>query len=192
MFLCANDRVGRITKKEKRRHFSSTKMAKKSSKKEMMKTKAKAKKYSDKNKERTMKQKPTNAVLRKLVSEARVKETFDGNEETAGANQKKIQNHHQEHKKQKKKKKKKKKKKADENNNNSSSDGDDYASLSNGNDDDDDNSYDNNTSIGLREEKPFDTNRKKKIKDMVEYTGCLLYTSPSPRDVEESRMPSSA
>ena len=27
---------------------------------------------------------------------------------------------------------------------------------------------------------------KKKIKD------CLLYTSPSPRDVEESRMPSSA
>ena len=25
-----------------------------------------------------------------------------------------------------------------------------------------------------------------------EYFGCLLYTSPSPRDVEESRMPSSA
>ena len=25
-----------------------------------------------------------------------------------------------------------------------------------------------------------------------EYVGCLLYTSPSPRDVEESRMPSSA
>ena len=25
-----------------------------------------------------------------------------------------------------------------------------------------------------------------------EYNGCLLYTSPSPRDVEESRMPSSA
>ena len=24
------------------------------------------------------------------------------------------------------------------------------------------------------------------------YGGCLLYTSPSPRDVEESRMPSSA
>ena len=24
------------------------------------------------------------------------------------------------------------------------------------------------------------------------YYGCLLYTSPSPRDVEESRMPSSA
>ena len=26
----------------------------------------------------------------------------------------------------------------------------------------------------------------------VEYKDCLLYTSPSPRDVEESRMPSSA
>ena len=26
----------------------------------------------------------------------------------------------------------------------------------------------------------------------VEYATCLLYTSPSPRDVEESRMPSSA
>ena len=24
------------------------------------------------------------------------------------------------------------------------------------------------------------------------FAGCLLYTSPSPRDVEESRMPSSA
>ena len=31
-------------------------------------------------------------------------------------------------------------------------------------------------------------------KYMLEYMkqGCLLYTSPSPRDVEESRMPSSA
>ena len=28
--------------------------------------------------------------------------------------------------------------------------------------------------------------------DVDEYKGCLLYTSPSPRDVEESRMPSSA
>ena len=26
----------------------------------------------------------------------------------------------------------------------------------------------------------------------IQYTSCLLYTSPSPRDVEESRMPSSA
>ena len=28
--------------------------------------------------------------------------------------------------------------------------------------------------------------------NMYYYYGCLLYTSPSPRDVEESRMPSSA
>ena len=28
--------------------------------------------------------------------------------------------------------------------------------------------------------------------DVRKYMGCLLYTSPSPRDVEESRMPSSA
>ena len=27
---------------------------------------------------------------------------------------------------------------------------------------------------------------------MLSLDGCLLYTSPSPRDVEESRMPSSA
>ena len=29
-------------------------------------------------------------------------------------------------------------------------------------------------------------------KDQVSLNPCLLYTSPSPRDVEESRMPSSA
>ena len=28
--------------------------------------------------------------------------------------------------------------------------------------------------------------------DFLNFSGCLLYTSPSPRDVEESRMPSSA
>ena len=28
--------------------------------------------------------------------------------------------------------------------------------------------------------------------EVIKSTGCLLYTSPSPRDVEESRMPSSA
>ena len=27
---------------------------------------------------------------------------------------------------------------------------------------------------------------------VMRYSDCLLYTSPSPRDVEESRMPSSA
>ena len=30
------------------------------------------------------------------------------------------------------------------------------------------------------------------INEMIENNLCLLYTSPSPRDVEESRMPSSA
>ena len=29
-------------------------------------------------------------------------------------------------------------------------------------------------------------------KKLAGYSDCLLYTSPSPRDVEESRMPSSA
>ena len=28
--------------------------------------------------------------------------------------------------------------------------------------------------------------------ELVQFKNCLLYTSPSPRDVEESRMPSSA
>ena len=30
------------------------------------------------------------------------------------------------------------------------------------------------------------------FEDLVKFMTCLLYTSPSPRDVEESRMPSSA
>ena len=30
------------------------------------------------------------------------------------------------------------------------------------------------------------------IKEIAKSLNCLLYTSPSPRDVEESRMPSSA
>ena len=34
--------------------------------------------------------------------------------------------------------------------------------------------------------------RKRQEYDQVRAMGCLLYTSPSPRDVEESRMPSSA
>ena len=33
---------------------------------------------------------------------------------------------------------------------------------------------------------------RKDTVELAEYTICLLYTSPSPRDVEESRMPSSA
>ena len=39
--------------------------------------------------------------------------------------------------------------------------------------------------------------KEEHLEDVVEIfntplVGCLLYTSPSPRDVEESRMPSSA
>ena len=34
--------------------------------------------------------------------------------------------------------------------------------------------------------------KKKYGSIVVGFKGCLLYTSPSPRDVEESRMPSSA
>ena len=33
---------------------------------------------------------------------------------------------------------------------------------------------------------------RERIQKLEESTDCLLYTSPSPRDVEESRMPSSA
>ena len=33
---------------------------------------------------------------------------------------------------------------------------------------------------------------QRSVEDTVQHDGCLLYTSPSPRDVEESRMPSSA
>ena len=33
---------------------------------------------------------------------------------------------------------------------------------------------------------------KWKFKEMIEFRDCLLYTSPSPRDAHESRMPSSA
>ena len=40
-------------------------------------------------------------------------------------------------------------------------------------------------------ETPFYAYSQKKIVDQVNKT-CLLYTSPSPRDVKRSRMPSSA
>ena len=36
------------------------------------------------------------------------------------------------------------------------------------------------------------TEKNQKVQTMEEDLACLLYTSPSPRDVEESRMPSSA
>ena len=41
-------------------------------------------------------------------------------------------------------------------------------------------------------EKNFPEVRKWVVSNMDNDTTCLLYTSPSPRDVEESRMPSSA
>ena len=34
--------------------------------------------------------------------------------------------------------------------------------------------------------------RRAGLADVMGYTGCLLYTSPSPRDLSTSRMPSSA
>ena len=38
----------------------------------------------------------------------------------------------------------------------------------------------------------FQHHRRPLAMEMLERGACLLYTSPSPRDVEESRMPSSA
>ena len=42
------------------------------------------------------------------------------------------------------------------------------------------------------DEKNFKQGYLKALEWVLSDTGCLLYTSPSPRDVEESRMPSSA
>ena len=50
---------------------------------------------------------------------------------------------------------------------------------------DEDDTPDNIKAVVLAEEKPHLTNQ-----DL--YSGCLLYTSPSPRDATTSRMPSSA
>ena len=38
----------------------------------------------------------------------------------------------------------------------------------------------------------FNANDVNELKDLIEEDICLLYTSPSPRDAHESRMPSSA
>ena len=48
-----------------------------------------------------------------------------------------------------------------------------------------------NTYSLMKKEKEGTLNALKKDKWLY-YKGCLLYTSPSPRDVEESRMPASA
>ena len=49
--------------------------------------------------------------------------------------------------------------------------------------------YDNGGSICLKQIKSFVDGV---FAESVKMRSCLLYTSPSPRDVEESRMPSSA
>eukprot|EP00828_Plagiopyla_frontata_P035895 TRINITY_DN4749_c0_g1_i1.p1 TRINITY_DN4749_c0_g1~~TRINITY_DN4749_c0_g1_i1.p1 ORF type:complete len:180 (+),score=33.29 TRINITY_DN4749_c0_g1_i1:341-880(+) len=45
-----------------------------------------------------------------------------------------------------------------------------------------------------RQELPLSSNEKKqaKLENSLKYKDCLLYTSPSPRDRQKSRMPSSA
>ena len=48
--------------------------------------------------------------------------------------------------------------------------------------------YTRNMEPGLNFSLPFPI----ETVDIEDVEGCLLYTSPSPRDVEESRMPSSA
>ena len=40
--------------------------------------------------------------------------------------------------------------------------------------------------------KIFDENKLEELKNSIQKNGCLLYTSPSPRDRTRSRMPSSA
>ena len=52
--------------------------------------------------------------------------------------------------------------------------------------------YHPNPVIGLVDGKPvtFEDVRNKKVNDLSHH--CLLYTSPSPRDRQKSRMPSSA
>ena len=45
---------------------------------------------------------------------------------------------------------------------------------------------------GLRDTLTWDTLYQMVDEAVLEYLGCLLYTSPSPRDKRQSRMPSSA
>ena len=48
------------------------------------------------------------------------------------------------------------------------------------------------TDIGAMEETGSNMWPKMQAVGALSFKACLLYTSPSPRDVEESRMPSSA
>ena len=45
---------------------------------------------------------------------------------------------------------------------------------------------------GYAEERVMPADRLVKLPDSIDYKTCLLYTSPSPRDRQKSRMPSSA
>ena len=45
---------------------------------------------------------------------------------------------------------------------------------------------------GYTEDEKISIANKYLLPKQIKDNGCLLYTSPSPRDVEESRMPSSA
>ena len=47
-------------------------------------------------------------------------------------------------------------------------------------------------SEGVTEGWTWSTKKRKETNKLIHPNNCLLYTSPSPRDVEESRMPSSA
>jgi len=49
----------------------------------------------------------------------------------------------------------------------------------------------NDVTFGYLEKLPYRNEIKNRLTELWDYP-CLLYTSPSPRDVEESRMPSSA
>ena len=46
--------------------------------------------------------------------------------------------------------------------------------------------------VDKKSREQFEVRTHKRLLYIMDTTPCLLYTSPSPRDVEESRMPSSA
>ena len=55
-----------------------------------------------------------------------------------------------------------------------------------------DNLLDHDDSDLIKEIESIEGEFKSKSADVAKYISCLLYTSPSPRDTERSRMPSSA
>ena len=48
------------------------------------------------------------------------------------------------------------------------------------------------TKVEIPNANPYSKIREQDDAETEAFANCLLYTSPSPRDVEESRMPSSA